>query len=181
MNPSASLTSMWTQMNLLSRRPPYDVQGFPNVRPGSEPNRPGSQLRSGSSCSGLPMCGWILGWMIILMILVARNSNKIGNLMSFWWYYIMAKNSKGIWEFNDESMKYLWWTSITMTTPNEPFSHAHFRRVVYVLPLSTAVAIACISTKRLKLSKLNTPRPVYSGLAEWCRYELVFPITTWLL
>ena len=50
---SASLTSMWTQMNSLSQRPPYDVPGFPNVHPGSEPNRPGSQLRSGSSCSGL--------------------------------------------------------------------------------------------------------------------------------
>lgn len=50
-------------------------------------------------------------------------------------------------------MKYLWWTWITMTTPNEPFSHAHFRRVVHILPLSAAVAIACISTKCLKLSK----------------------------
>ena len=27
-----------------------------------------------------------------------------------------------------------------MTTPNGPFSHAHFRRVAYVLPLSTATA-----------------------------------------
>ena len=50
---SASLTFMWTQMNSLSQRPPYDVPGFPNVHPGSELNRPGSQLRSGSSCSGL--------------------------------------------------------------------------------------------------------------------------------
>ena len=62
------------------------------------------------------------------------------------------------WEFNDAfnevSMIKLDYYDYAQRT----VSRAHFRRVVYVLPLSTAVAIACISTKCLKLSKLNTPK-----------------------